>query len=133
MGKPVRHVNILTVADAVAVIAFAITYARYKSLVPLYIGLMPLILCNFIYSREFLSRKPDATDQASPPKIAPRRNFLPLLIMPLSFCFAIRALITFDSSLGWSPVVSIGFSLLLCLVIIASYGAIKGAIAGTKS
>jgi len=86
------------------------------------------MLCNFIFAREFISPKPDAERKASTGQPVKKLNIFSLLMLPISFCLTLPALIKFDSSLGWSRIISLGFSLLLCLVIIATYSGVKSAI-----
>jgi hypothetical protein len=112
----------------ILVFAFVLSFSRYQSFTPFYIGILPLVLCNFIFAREFILPKPDAAAKASTGQPVKKLNLLSLLMMPVSFCLALPALVKFDSSLGWSPIISLGFSLLLCLVIIATYGGVKSAI-----
>lgn len=127
-----KSLFLLVLINIVVVVSFVISFMRHQSLVPLYIGLLPFVLCNFIYAREFIAPKADNPVKTPNNKPAKKLNVLPLLLMPLCFCLTLPALIKFDSSLGWSPVVSLGFSILLCIVIIALYGGVKTAIKGTK-
>jgi len=127
-----KSLFILVAINFVVVVTFVLNFTRHHSLVPLYIGLLPVILCNFIYAREFVAPKADDAVKSAGDQPAKKMNVLPLLLMPLCFCLTLPALIKFDSGLGWSPVVSLGFSLLLCVVLIALYGGVKTAIKGTK-
>ena len=54
-----------------------------------------------------------------------RKSAVPLFIVPVGFFVTLPALVRFDSSLGWSPVVCFGFSILVCIVLIAFYGGVK--------
>jgi hypothetical protein len=123
-----KSLMILVMLDFVLVFAFVLSFGRYQSFAPVYIGILPLVLCNFIYAREFISPKPDAEAKASTGQPVKKLNVFSLLMLPVWFCLTLPALIKFNSSLGWSPVISLGFSLLLCLVIIATYAGAKSAI-----
>jgi hypothetical protein len=114
-----KSLFLLILVNFFVVLAFVISFIR-----------LPFVLCNFIYSREFVTPQADSAVKASGNQPTKKLNVLPLL--PLCFCLTLPALIKFDSSLGWSPVVSMGFSILLCIVIIALYGGVKTAIKGTK-
>jgi hypothetical protein len=120
-----RKLAVLVSVNFAAVVAFILTYLKHQTLVPLYVGFLPFVLCNFIYVREFL--RPVVKVESLPPagKSSKRISAFSLFIMPVGFCFTLPALVEFDSSLGWSPVVCLGFSVLLCIVIISLYGSVK--------
>ena len=124
-----KSLIVLLLVDFVLVLAFVLNYGKNQSFTLFYIGLLPLVLCNFIYAREFIA------NAEKPPLDKPVKKVkaLPLLIMPLFFCLNLPALIKFNRSLGWSPIVSLGFGMLLCIVIIAMYGGLKVAFRGGKS
>ena len=120
-----RKLAVLVLLNFAVIVAFVLTYLKHQSLVPLYVGFLPLLLCNVVFVREFI--RPATKVENSPPtaKSAKRMSALSLFIMPVGFFFALPALIRFDSSLGWSPIVCFGFSILLCIVMIAFYGGLK--------
>jgi len=128
-----KNLVVMIFLNLALVIAFVLNYLKQQSFIPLYVGILPLVLCNFIFSREFI--RPGKNDRKQPPtdNSAKRRNVLSLLIMPIGFCIALPALIKFDSSLGWSPIVCFCFSVLLCVVIIAFYGRVKMALRKSDS
>jgi len=121
-----KRLMYLVVGNFIPIAAFVFYFPKHQTLTPLYIGILPLLLCNFIYVREFIT--PQNTDKRTAIGSKKKLNVMPLLIMPVCFCLALPALIKFDGSLGWPPVICFGFSLLLCLVIIATYGSIKTAL-----
>jgi hypothetical protein len=123
-----KSLLVLVTINAITVLAFVMGYLQHRSLVPLYIGLLPFTLCNFIYTREFIAPKAVAAAAESASEGKRKMNIFPLLIMPVCFLLGLPALLRFDRSLGWSPVVCIGFSVLLCIVIIAFYGAVRMAV-----
>jgi hypothetical protein len=123
-----RSLVILVVADAFLVLAFVLTYLKYQSLVPLYVGLLPFALCNYIYAREFVAPSSGIETSSAGRRGGLKRNVLPLLLMPFLFCWKLPALINLGTSLNWHPAVTIALSLLLCIVIISTYGGVKAAL-----
>ena len=129
-----RNLAVLILLNFAAMVAFLWHYLKHQSLTPLYVGLLPLVLCNFIFVHEFLRPATKSSEDLHPiGKPAARRNAFWLFIMPIGFCFTLPALVEFDSSLGWSPIVCLGFSALLCIVIIATYGGVKTALGKNDS
>jgi len=128
-----KSLVVLVLVNFGIVVAFVICYTRDQSFVPIYIGLLPFVLCNFIYTREFICPKAVVDSTLGTNQPVKKLSLLPLLIMPIGFCLYLPALIKFDSSIGWSPVVCLGFSLLLSIVIIALYGGVKTALKCKKS
>lgn len=128
-----RNLAVMVILDVVLLVAFVLDYLKQRSLVPLYVGILPLALFNFIFVREFI--RPAIKVEKQPPvsRSTKRRNIISLFIMPIGFFFTLPALIKFDGSLGWPPVVCFGFSVLLCIVIIAFYGGVKTALSKNNS
>jgi hypothetical protein len=127
-----KSLIVLVLLNFVAVFAFVFSYGKHQSLVPLYVGLLPLVLFNYIYAREFIAPKPVVEAKSPSGQTAKKTNPWGLLIMPVMFCLYLPKMIQLDSSLGWSPVVSFGFSILLCIVLISLYGGVKTALKSRK-
>jgi hypothetical protein len=83
-----KSLILLVLLNFFLVVAFVLEYGGHRSLVPLYIGLLPVVLCNFIYAREFIAPEQPAVGSSRTPNAGNTRNWLPLLMMPL--CFALR-------------------------------------------
>src|SRR5580698_5022833 len=103
-----KSLIVLVLVNCVVVLMLVVSYSKHGSFVPLYIGFLPLLLSNYIFFREFIAPKPNSWTNSLPARPTSRLRFLPLLIMPIGFCLGLPALIQFDGSLGWSPVVSLG-------------------------
>ena len=123
----------LVILDCAGVVSCVLFYLKHLTLTLLYIGFLPLVLCNIIFVRECIG--PSAQAKTFPPvrKASGWMRALPLLIMPVGFLVTLPALISFYNSLGWSPVVCFGFSVLDCLVIMSLYGGVKVVLNGTKA
>jgi hypothetical protein len=50
----------LATTDIALLLTFTIRYSHHRSFAPLFVFLLPVIVGNFIYSREVISRVPDA-------------------------------------------------------------------------
>jgi hypothetical protein len=122
----VKSLLILILINTALVLAFVFYLRENQNFIPLMIGILPLLLCNLIYVKELVApkkmNKANSTDDDAPRK---KQNAVPLLIMPVLYCIMLPSLIKFYGSLGWSPAVCIGFSVLLCLVLISGYGGVK--------
>ncbi len=122
-----KRLRILILLDAVAVLAVVFYFLKSQSFVPLMIGFLPFALGNFIYVKEVMAPPPEPKDTRLTDDEMRRRKqaAFPLLITPILFCVMSPTVIRSYSSLGWSPVVCIGFSVFLCIVLISAYGGVK--------
>jgi hypothetical protein len=127
-----KSLSVLVLLNFVVVLAFVFTYVRHASFVPLYIGLLPFVLCNYIYAREFIAPTQAPVSALPPDQSAKKSSPWGLLIMPVMFCLYLPKLISFENSLGWPPLVSVGFSVLCCLAIISLYGGVKTALKSAR-
>jgi hypothetical protein len=118
----------LALADAVLLLAFSVRYSHHRSFAPLLVFLLPLFVCHFIYYRELISPAPDALINGSNIRSGSLQAALPLAFMSFFVGVGIVRLVRFDSSLGWSVPVCLGLSAILCLGLIAAYGAVKSAL-----
>jgi hypothetical protein len=109
------------------VLAFVLHFHKDQSFVPLTIGFLPLALCNVIYFNEAIlaPRKPRGNKLEVNEMRRRKQNAVPLLIMPVLYSVMLPSLIRFYGSLGWSPAVCIGFSVLMCVALISGYGGVK--------
>ncbi len=128
-----KNLAVMVFLNSMLLIAFVIIYMKQRSLIPLYIGILPLVLCNFIFVREFIRPDVKVASLKRAGRPAKRMNLISLFIMPIGFFLTLPTLIRFDSSLGWPPTVCLGFSVLLCIVIIAFYGGAKTALKKNKT
>ena len=122
-----RRLLILILLDSAAVLAFVQHFREDQSFVPLMIGFLPLLLCNVIYFNEAVlaSRKLGGIKPEVNELRRRRQNAVPLLIMPVLYCVMLPSVIKFYASLGWSPAVCIGFSVLMCVALISGYSGVK--------
>jgi hypothetical protein len=118
----------LATTDIALLLTFTIRYSHHRSFAPLFVFLLPVIVGNFIYSRELISRVPDALINRRDIQFGNVQTALPLAFMTFFFCTGIVRLVRFDASLGWSAPVCLGLSLILSLGLIAAYGAVKSAL-----
>ncbi len=127
MTKVIKRLLIMVLLDTAAIMTFGFYFIEKRSFVPLMISFLPFILCNFIYVKEMVipSSIPNETRFTADEVKQRKQAAFPLLIMPVLFCVMLPTVIRSYGSLGWSPIVCIGFSVFLCIVLISAYGGIK--------
>jgi hypothetical protein len=86
-----RNLVVLILANSLLVLAFVLSYDWNKSLVPLFVGALSILLSNFICVREFIAPTPDATAKPLRHRPVRMRDILPLLIMPFFFCITLQS------------------------------------------
>ncbi|RRA49335.1 hypothetical protein D1Y84_14670 [Acidipila sp. EB88] len=124
---------ILTGINTMLLTAFACTFPRYRSFVPAYIGILPLVLFNYIYVRELVA--PPATLRN--PLAASTRPQAKAALIALGYSIVV-SVITIPPlfrtyvSLGWTPASCLVFSFVMCIAMLCAYIGVKVAVKKAK-
>lgn len=127
MMTPKTALAVPAVADFALLLSFSGRYSRHHSFAPLLVFLLPVVVAHVIYVREVISPAADALRKRGSLQAGNVRAALPLIFMAFFFCTGVFRLVRFDAALGWSAPVCMGLSFVLCLGLIAAYGALKSA------
>ena len=92
IGVAKKSLLLMVGLDFILICAFMVHFVSSHSFVPVFIGVLPVTLCNYIYVREFVAPRPRMHTEVTE-TIQPRRaSMLPLLIIPIGFCVALAVL-----------------------------------------